>query len=196
MKAIIFIALLALATTAYGEAVPQVANSNNAAEPGRTDGPEGSEYGKGGYWHNAQYGRFYTEGFMGSASVDIEGAGLSTVKTSQTDIIAGLNAVYMIEDWLAFQLGFAHISDQDINLYSGGIRSAYATEPFNYYFSLDAEIFSPSVGGDHFGIVPGVGAEVILTNHLRVGLRFQRDFIFADDTIKINKFTAKVQLDF
>ena len=45
----------------------------------------------------------------------------------------------MIEDRLAFQLGFGHISDQAINLYSGGVRSAYATEPFNYYFSLDAE---------------------------------------------------------
>ena len=185
MKGIVLIAVLALATAAYGE-----------AEPGRTDGSEGSEYGKGGYWHNAQYGRFYPEGFIGSAVVDFEGEGLNAIETSQTDIISGLNAGYMIEDWLAFQLGFAHISDQDINFYSGGIRSAYTTEPFNYYFSLDAELYSPSVGDDRFGIVPGVGAEVILHKHLRVGLRFQHDFIFADETISINRFTAKVQLDF
>ena len=185
MKAIITIAVLALATGAFAE-----------AEPGRTDGSEGSEYGKGGYWHNAQYGRFYTEGFMGAAVVDFEGKGFNAVQFSQTDIISGLNAGYMIEDWLAFQLGFAHISDQDINLYSGGIRSAFATEPFNYYFSLDAELYSPSRGDDRFGVVPGVGAGAILHEHLRVGLRFQHDFIFADATISINRFTAKVQLDF
>lgn len=185
MKAIITIAVLALATGAFAE-----------AEPGRTDGSEGSEYGKGGYWHNAQYGRFYTEGFMGAAVVDFEGKGFNAVQFSQTDIISGLNAGYMIEDWLAFQLGFAHISDQDINLYSGGIRSAFETEPFNYYFSLDAELYSPSRGDDRFGVVPGVGAEAILHEHLRVGLRFQHDFIFADETISINRFTAKVQLDF
>ena len=92
MKGIVLIAVLALVAAAYGE-----------AEPGRTDGSEGSEYGKGGYWQNAQYGRFYTEGFIGSAVVDFEGEGLNAIETSQTDIISGLNAGYMIEDWLAFQ---------------------------------------------------------------------------------------------
>ena len=53
MRRIALIALLALAVGAQ------------AATPGRTDGPEGSEYGKGGYHYKAQYGRFYTEGFWG-----------------------------------------------------------------------------------------------------------------------------------
>ena len=185
MKVIVLIATLVLATGAFAD-----------PEPGRTDGSEGSEYGKGGYWKNAQYGRFYVEGFMGSATVDFEDDKLGSVNSSRTDILAGLNAGYIIEDWLGFQLGYGHISNQDVNLYSGGIRSAYNREPFNYYFSLDAELYSPSAGEDRFGIVPGVGAEVILYKHLRVGLRFQRDFIFADETIKINKFTAKVQVDF
>ena len=187
MKVIVIIATLVLATGAFAD-----------PEPGRTDGSEGSEYGKGGYWKNAQYGRFYVEGFMGSATVDFEDHKLGSANSSRTDILAGLNAGYIVEDWLGFQLGYGHISDQDVNLYSGGIRSAYDREPFNYYFSLDAELYSPSAGAgeDRFGIVPGVGAEVILHKHLRVGLRFQRDFIFADETIKINKFTAKVQVDF
>ena len=43
-----------------------------ADEAGRTDGPEGSEYGKGGYrqWRNG--GAYYLEGFVGAAVVDIE----------------------------------------------------------------------------------------------------------------------------
>ncbi len=176
MRRIALIALLALAVGAQ------------AATPGRTDGPEGSEYGKGGYHHKAQYGRFYTEGFLGAAMVER--------KDTKTDLISGLNVGYMVEEWLAFQLGFARILDQNINLYAGGVRSAYVTRPFNYYFSLDAELYSPEVGDTSFGIAPGVGAEVILSDRLRAGLRFQRDFIFADDTIHINRFTAKIQVDF
>ena len=54
----------------------------------------------------------------------------------------------------------------------------------------------PRVDDTRFGIVPGVGAEVILSDRLRAGLRFQRDFIFADDMIHINRVTAKIQVDF
>ena len=179
MRRIALIALLALAVGAQ------------AATPGRTDGPEGSEYGKGGYWHKTQYDRFYTEGFLGAATVKT-----SDDFDSDTDLISGLNVGYMIEEWLAFQLGFARILDQNINLYAGGIRSAYIRRPFNYYFSLDAELYSPEVGDTRFGIVPGVGTEVMLSDRLRVGLRYQRDFIFADDSIRINRFTAKIQVDF
>ena len=176
MRRIALIALLALAVGAQ------------AATPGRTDGPEGSEYGKGGYWQKVQHGRFYTEGFLGTAMV--EGA------DTETSLISGLDVGYMVEEWLAFRVGFARILDQNINLYASGVRSAYITRPFNYYFSLDAELYSPEVGDTRFGIVPGVGAEVILSDRLRAGLRFQRDFIFANDEIRINRFTAKIQVDF
>ncbi len=178
MRRIALIALLALAVGAQ------------AATPGRTDGLEGSEYGKGGYHHKAQYGRFYTEGFLGAARVEREGS------DPATNLITGLNVGYMVEEWLAFQMGFARILEQNTNLYAGGVRSAYVTRPFNYYFSLDAELYSPEVGDTSFGIVPGVGAEVILSDRLRAGLRFQRDFIFADDMIYINRFTAKIQVNF
>ena len=47
-----------------------------AAEPppGRTDGPEGSEVGKGGYPHYGTPGHLYIEPFFGAA-VDIEDRG-------------------------------------------------------------------------------------------------------------------------
>ena len=118
------------------------------------------------------------------------------VEHAETDLVLGLNGGYRVEDWLAFQLGFARILEQNINLYSGGVRSAYVNRPFNYYFSLDAELYSPEGGDTRFGIAPGVGVEVILNDYLRTGLRFQRDFIFADAMIHINRFTAKIQVDF
>ncbi len=180
----IIIAALALSTAVYAE--PKLE---------RTDGPENSEYGKGGYSYFRSDGNFYVEGFIGSAVVDIEDdeAGIDF---SQTDLITGISAGYMVENWLGFQLGYARISDQNTNFYSGGVRSAFNREPFNYYFSLDAEIYAPEVGDDRFGIAPGVGAEVILNDHVRAGLHFQHDFIFADEAISINRFTAKLQFDF
>ena len=164
-------------------------------EPGRTDGPEGSEYGKGGYRYGSTGGGFYVEGFFGSATVESEGKDWEEDR-SETDLISGLNLGYEIEDWLAFQLGYGFIWDQQTNLFSGGMRSSYDMHPFDYFFSLDAELYSPDEGSAKFGIVPGVGAELVLRENLRVGLRFQRDFVFADDSININRFTAKLQFEF
>ena len=164
-------------------------------EPGRTDGPEGSEYGTGGYRYARTGGDFYVEGFFGSATVESDGSNLDD-GGSETDLVSGLNLGYEIEDWLAFQLGYGFIWDQQTNLFSGGMRSSYDLHPFIYFFSLDAELYSPDGGSAHFGIVPGVGAELALRDNLRVGLRYQRDFIFADDRIDINRFTAKLQFGF
>ena len=166
-----------------------------ADEAGRTDGPEGSEYGKGGYrqWRNG--GAYYLEGFVGAAVVDIE---LDKTKReiSETDLFAGINAGYMVEDWLTFQLGYGHISDQKTNLFSAGMKSSYDLDPFSYSFNLDAELYYPDVGSSKFGIVPGIGAEMRLNEHLHVGLCFQHDFIFADDNISINRFSGRVQFQF
>ncbi len=164
-------------------------------EPGRTDGPEGGEYGKGGYRYASTGGDFFVEGFFGSATVEEDGEDM-VEGTSETDLISGLNLGYEIEDWLAFQLGYGFIWDQKTNLISGGMRSSYNLQPFSYFFSLDAELYSPVEKSAKFGIVPGVGAELVLRENLRVGLRFQRDFIFADDSISINRFTARLQFEF
>ena len=163
-------------------------------EPGRTDGPEGSEYGKGGYRYSGMGGQYYLEPFFGSAQVgrEVEGAD----ESSRTDLVGGFNAGYQIEDWLAFQLGFAYISEQQISLYSAGIRNRYNLEPFGYFFALDAEIYSPEQEKSQFGIAPGAGAELLLSERLRVGLGYQHDFIFSDDNIGINRFTAKLQFKF
>ncbi len=182
----ISMALLTLAATA------------NAAEPepGRTDGPSGSEYGKGGYAYHRTPGQFYLEGFLGAAKVNIKPENSLIPNSHQTDLIAGFNAGYLVEDWLGIQLGYGHIMDQQTDLFSAGMRSAYNMEPINYYFSLDAELYSPDVGETKFGIVPGAGVNVVLNDHLQTGLRFQHDFVFANDTISINRFMALVQFKF
>jgi hypothetical protein len=168
---------------------PGLGGAGFEAEPGRTDGPEGSEYGKGGYRRYRTGGAFFVEGLFGAAAVDVE-------DFSQTDLIAGVELGYMVEDWLAFQAGFAHIADQNTNLLSLGMRSHYLLDPFSYYFSLGAELYAPDAGDEQFGVVPGVGAEMMVGERVRVGLGYQHDFVLADQTIGIDRFTARVQFRF
>ena len=41
-----------------------------------------------------------------------------------------------------------------------------------------------------------LGTRPCKTRRLQVGLRYQRDFIFSEDNIGINRFTARVQVNF
>lgn len=192
------IAMLALATTASAAdstrspATPSLVL--HAAEYGRTDGPEGSEYGKGGYGRFRSEGQLYVEGYLGSATVHTEYK--NGLESEKTDLITGLYAGYQIENWLGFQVGYARIVDQNAHLLSAGTRSVFDAGSFAYYFAVDAEIYSPSEGDSYFAIAPGVGAEVGLTDRLHVGLHLQRDVIFSDDSIGINRLGAKVRFDF
>jgi hypothetical protein len=163
-------------------------------EPGRTDGPEGSEYGKGGYSRYGLGGEYFLEGFFGSAQVDVEVEGADN--TSQTDLLAGLTLGYQIEDWLYFQVGYGHISDQKLNLYSVGTRSRYDLSPFGYFLTLDAGLLSPDGGDSNFSVTPGAGVDLMISEKLQVGLAFQHDFVMSDDNLDIDRFTAKLRFTF
>ena len=170
----------------------------SAAEPrpGRTDGREGSEYGRGGYSRFREGGRIYVFGYFGAATVDIEPED-GTEDFSSTELISGFSLGYMTQDWLGIQVGFGHISgDRPANMFMVGVRNSLNREPVNYFLSLDAELYAPDRGGNKFGIVPGVGAEVVVIERVQLGLSFQRDFIFADDSIGINRFAARLQFKF
>ncbi len=163
-------------------------------EPGRTDGPEGSEYGKGGYSRYGLGGQYFLEGFFGSAQVDVEIEGADN--TSQTDLLSGLTLGYQIEDWLSFQVGYGHISDQSISLYSVGARSRYDYSPFGYFLTLDTGLLSPDVGDTKFSITPGAGVDLTISEKLSVGLAFQHDFVMSDDNLDIDRFTARLRFSF
>ena len=163
-------------------------------EPGRTDGPEGSEYGKGGYSRYGLGGQYFLEGFFGSAQVDVEVEGADN--TSQTDLLGGLTLGYQIEDWLSFQFGYGHISEQSINLYSVGARSRYDLSPFGYFLTLDAGLLAPDVGDTKFTVTPGAGVDLVISEKLQVGLAFQHDFVMSDDNLDIDRFTLRLRFAF
>ena len=163
-------------------------------EPGRTDGPEGSEYGKGGYSRYGFGGGYFLEGYFGSAQVDLEVEGADN--TSETDLLAGLTIGYQIEDWLSFQVGFGQISDQKIGLYNIGARSRSDFDPFGYFLTLDAGLVSPDGGDSKFSVTPGAGVDLRLGEKLGVGLAFQHDFVMSDENLDIDRFTARVQFSF
>ncbi len=175
--------------------VVTVGLSSVTAQEARTDRPEGSEIGHGGFpWQES--GHLYVEPMFGAAVRDIEPEGGGT-EVSQTDLFSGLSVGFLMEDWLGFQLGYGYIGgDQKTSIYSAGVRNLLSYEPVNAYLSLDAELYSPDVGDAQFGIAPGGGTEVMLTQWLRAGLRYQHDFIFADDNISINRFSANLQFRF
>ena len=164
-------------------------------EPGRTDGPEGSEYGKGGYSRSGLGGQYFLEGFFGSAQVDVDGAD-GADNTSETDLLGGLTLGYQIEDWLSFQVGYGHISDQNISLYGVGARSRYDLSPFGYFLTLDAGLMSPDQGDTKFTVTPGAGVDLTISEKVRVGLAFQHDFVMSDDNLDIDRFTARLQFSF
>ena len=157
--------------------------------PGRTDGPEGSEIGKGGYRHAGTPGTWSFAPFLGAAIVESD-------DDSETDLMYGLNVGWRTEDWLGVHASYALIQDQESSLFGVGVRNILEYEPFNYHLSLDAELYAPGEGDTSFGIAPGVGAEVLLNDNLSLGLQYQRDFIFSDESIAINRFTAKVGFRF
>ena len=85
------ITMLALATAAAAADLERPSTSPSlflyAADPGRTDGPEGSEYGKGGYGRFRSEGQLYVEGYLGSATVSTEYE--SGLETQEADLFTG-----------------------------------------------------------------------------------------------------------
>jgi opacity protein-like surface antigen len=157
------IAILAMATSA-----------TFAQDTGRTDGPEESEYGKGGNPFGSTVGRTYLNATFGSGF--FQGAGL----TDDTGFIYGFDLGYEMDDWIGIQGGYSYLSDRDLSIYSVGTNFSYPWHPFVYNVSLGAGLYDPDIGDRSFGLAPGAGVDIILGESVRLGLNYRHDFIFTD----------------
>ena len=151
-----------------------VATSAVAQDDGRTDGPEESEYGKGGNPFGSTIGRLYLNAAFGSGF--FKNAALS----DETGFLYGLDFGYEMHDWIGVQGGYVYLSDRDLSIFSLGTNFSYPWHPFVYNVGLGAGLYVPDAGERSFGIAPGAGVDIVLGENVRLGLNYKHDFIFTD----------------
>lgn len=143
-------------------------------EQGRTDGPEGSEYGKGGY-RDLNGGRFSLE-FNWGAAVNQEQAPEGAPEGPP--LFVGLTASLWGDDWYQLDFSGAYIMDGGrLDLLVGPRFRTYGY-PLSLSLGLKAgAIIIPEVGL-RFGLSPQVGADLLLGDRddLILGLAYAPDF--------------------
>ncbi len=146
-----------------------------AQERGRTDGPEGSEYGKGGYQRpSGALGRFSLGLDFGAAASNAPSASLGV------PLLVGLTASGWFDDWFVLDAGAIYNFNQSRVQVSVGPRFRTIFWPVSLYAGVKAgPVFGPS--GIRFAISPVVGADMVVGEHLVAGLAYAYDIVFGED---------------
>ena len=132
-KRIVLIAFLAISV---GSTIAE------AEETGRTDGPEGSELGKGGYPFGGGLEQFYVTPAFGSGSFG-----------GRTGLLYGVDFGYKSESWIGVQGGYSYLSDARLHITTLGARFDAELQPFVPYITVQAGLYSQEGGERNFGIV-------------------------------------------
>ena len=156
------------------------------AQEGRTDGPEGSEYGKGGYPFSGREARLYLNPLFGSGIFEVAGAG------DQTGLLYGLDVGYEMEEWIGLEGSYSYLRDRELSIFGLGSRFSYNRHPFIYSFTVQAGLYSQKTGDNNFGLAPGTGVDIVVGERYRVGLHYRRDFVFSDSRTRLNRVFARI----
>lgn len=148
------------------------ASHASAQERGRTDGPEGSEYGKGGY-DDGRGGPFSLEFIWGAAfysSPTPRGA------PEGPPLFVGLTGAFWADDWFQLELSGAYLFDGGRINALVGPRFRTAGYPVSLNAGLKAGGLVIPEEGFRFGISPQVGADIMLyRDRLLLGLNYAAD---------------------
>ncbi len=149
--------------------------SAQAQERGRTDGPEGSEYGKGGY-SRVSDSRFSLELNGGAAFA----ADASTVRRGSVPLFFGATASIWGADWYQFDLSGAYVlQNEQVSVLAGPRFRTYGF-PVSLNAGLKAGAFLVPEEGLRFGLSPQAGVDVLLANERVVlGLGYALDIPIA-----------------
>ncbi len=135
---------------------------------GRTDGEEGSEFGKGGY-DKPTSGKF-------SLSLDWGGAlGTGPLQGNGVPIFVGLNAGSWLDDWMVLEANPQYVfRNNNINLLIG---PRFRTPMFPVALSggLKAGAIFVDGRGVRFGLSPQAGADVLIRRNVLAGLNYALD---------------------
>ena len=160
------IALIAFTAIAIGSTVVR------AEEIGRTDGPEESELGTGGYPFGGGIEQFYVTPTFGSGTFG-----------GQTGLLYGVDIGYKSESWIGVQGGYSYLSDAKLHITTLGARFDYALQPFVTYITVQAGLYSQEGGDRNFGVAPGGGIDIRLNDRVRLGIKVAHDFILSDSVL-------------
>ena len=161
LAAVVALAALTLAAPAFAQ------NTG-----GRTDGPEGSEIGHGGYT-SAGGGKFSLALNWG-ASIQ-ENAPLSGA-VARAPLFVGVTGSYWADELLILELSGQYLFNNNrVNLLVGP-KARTGFYPISLYIAFKAgAIFIPNVGL-RFGISPEIGADVLIRSKATLGLGYAPDF--------------------
>jgi len=168
------------ALTALGMAT--VAVNGFAQDRGRTDGPEGSEYGKGGYQRIG--------GVSGHLSLQVDGGGAVEGEGNPTSYSAngrplflGGTVSYWYSDWFLVDLSGGYVFTSKKSDALVGPRFRLPLNLLGFSLGLKAgALFIPSLG-TRFGLAPNVAADVLIGDHLLLALNYAPNFAIGTNDV-------------
>lgn len=158
---------LAACLCVLGAAAPSVAQ-----ERGRTDGPEGSEVGKGGYSSPSGTRNF-------SLGLSFGGA----LQSDQSDggrygapLFGGVTASFWPSDWVVFDLSGAYVaSGKRFNALAGPRFRVPLLYPMAFSAGVQAGVMVLKDAGVRFGLSPNAMVDFEVTRRVLLGLGYALD---------------------
>jgi|SoiMethySBSTD1v2_1073268.scaffolds.fasta_scaffold190147_3 hypothetical protein len=150
------------------------ANDALAQARGTTQGPEGSEIGKGGYVSGP--------GGLGGFSLTADGGGAIRIKGSQFSppLYAGLTASYWEANFYRIDLSGFYVPDPKLWGVLLGPSFHTTTWPIAFSAGFQAGLHIPNQGAVNFIISPRVGMDWITESHFQLGVFANFDINLAD----------------
>jgi len=143
-------------------------------ERGTTQGPEGSEIGKGGYVSGGAGG-------LGGFSITLDGGGAFTTKGDQIDppLFAGVTASYWNQEWYRIDLSGFYIPASNYKTWGILLGPSFHTTtwPFAFSIGLQAGLYIPNEGNVLFVLSPRIGWDWITETHFQLGIGANYDLL-------------------
>lgn len=171
--------------------------SNYAQEPGRTDGTEESEFGRGGYPFATVKNSWSIQALFGSGAVKSKPAPWRS-KEELTDLYYGLKIGYKL-DFFDFFVGYSRIEQQNSDFYGFEVTREMPVGGMpdtKLGFSLGSELIKRDELDAEFSIVPGISAGIILSEHFILGIDYRHSIVFSDYNVTVNRFGAYFKTEF
>ncbi len=145
-----------------------------AQERGRTDGPEGSEYGKGGY-ADPGAGRFSLQLNWGAAFLSTEPLGGAP---NGPPLFVGLTGSFWADEWFLLDISPSYSFQSNRAQIFVGPRFRTGFYPVSLNLGLQAgPVFVPD-RGVRFGLSPQAGVDTLIADHFVLGLQYAADITF------------------